>query len=140
MEQSPPGGEDGEARLDITLESGGRRLWLDVAVVTVPTVSEQGKIRRARVDGAAARREENSKKSKYRGLATPFVLEALGRPGDIARSILGRFAVDQGQGVSTDVSEAWQSLSAILQAESAARELRARGYTPTDSPNALATF
>jgi hypothetical protein len=30
------------------------------------------------------------------------------------------------------VAEAWQSLSAIIQAESAAHELRACGYTPTD--------
>ena len=84
------------------------------------------------MDGAAARHEEGSKRSKYRGLATPFVVEAHGRPGDVARSILGRFAVDQGRGVSADVAEAWQSLSAIVQAESAALELRSCGFGPAD--------
>ena len=59
-------------------------------------------------------------------------LEAHGRPGDVARSILGRFAVDQGRGVSADVAEAWQSLSAIVQAESAALELRSCGFGPAD--------
>ena len=106
VEQCPPGSEGGESRLDITFESDGRRLWLDVAVVTVLTLSEPDVIRRARMDGAAARQEENSKKSKYKGLATPFVIESLGRPGDIARSVLGRFATDQGQGASADVAAA----------------------------------
>ena len=140
VEQCPPGSEGGESRLDITFESGGRRLWLDVAVVTVLTTSEPDVVRRARLDGAAARQEENSKKSKYKGLATPFVLESLGRPGDIARSIIGRFASDQGLGASADVAVAWQSLSAILQAESAAHELRACGYTPTDWASFVPSF
>jgi hypothetical protein len=140
VEQCPPGSEGGESRLDITFESDGRRLWLDVAVVTVLTLSEPDVIRRARMDGAAARQEENSKKSKYKGLATPFVIESLGRPGDIARSVLGRFATDQGQGASADVAAAWQSLSAILQSESAAHELRACGYTPTDWAKYVVSF
>ena len=76
----------------------------------------------------------------YKGLATPFVLESLGRPGDIARSVIGRFATDQGLGASVDVAVAWQSLSAILQAESAAHELRACGYTPTDWASFVPSF
>lgn len=132
LEQAVPTDGEEEGRLDLTLESGGRRLWLDVAVVNVATANVAERLRRAKMDGAAARHEEGSKRSKYRGLATPFVVEAHGRPGDVARSILGRFAVDQGRGVSADVAEAWQSLSAIVQAESAALELRSCGFGPAD--------
>ena len=132
VEQSFPHGPNTDARLDITFESGGRRIWLDVAVVTVLTADVANRIRRANVDGAAARQEEGSKRSKYQGRATPFVIEALGRPGESARSVLGRFAADQGQGVSIDVAEAWQSLSSILQAESAAIELKACGHATAD--------
>ena len=121
-----------EDRLDLTLESGGRRLWLDVAVINGMTTNAAEGLRQAKLDGAAARREEGAKRSKYRGLATPFVIEAHGRPGDFARSIIGRFARDYGQGNSTDVAEAWQSLSAIVQSESAALELRTCGHSPAD--------
>ena len=125
---------EGEAkgRLDITLESNGRRLWIDVAVVTVMTISDSDKLRRANVDGAAARQEEGRKKNAYSALATSFVVEALGRPGDTARSVLGRFAADQGRGVSADVAAAWQTLSAIVQGDTSALELRACGYIPSD--------
>ena len=78
-----------EDRLDLTLESGGGRLWLDVAVVNVLTINVAERLRRAKLDGAAARHEEGAKKSRYRGLATPFVIEAHGRPGDFACSIIG---------------------------------------------------
>jgi len=100
---------------------------LDVAVVNVMTTNAAERTRRAKLDGAAARHEEGAKRSRYRGLATPFVIEVHGRPGDFARSIVGRFARDSGQGTSTDVAEAWQSLSAIVQSESAALELRSCG-------------
>ena len=105
---------------------------MDVAVVNVMTINAAERTRRAKLDGAAARREEGAKRSRYRGLATPFVIEAHGRPGDFARSSVGRFARDSGQGTSTDVAEAWQSLSAIVQSESAALELRSCGYAPAD--------
>ena len=87
---------------------------------------------RALLDGAAARNEESAKRSRYRGLATPFVIEAHGRPGDFARSVIGRFARDSELGNSTDVARAWRSLSAIVQSEFAALELRSNGYTPAD--------
>ena len=123
---------DGEEEdwLDLTLESGGRRLWLDVAIVNVMTINPGEHLRRAKLDGAAARHEEGAKRSRYRGLATPFVIEAHGRPGDFARSVIGRFARDSELGNSTDVAMAWQSLSAIVQSESAALGLRSSAYTP----------
>ena len=137
LEQSVPTEGEGGDRLDLTLESGGRRLWIDVAIVTVKTINASETVRRARIDGQAALHEEAAKRSRYNSYATPFVVEAHGRPGDTARSIIGRFAVDRGSGISSDVSAAWQSLSAIVQSESAALELRSSGYTPAtwDSVN-----
>ena len=132
IEQAMPVDGETTGRLDITLGSSGRKLWIDAAVVTVMTTSTVDRLKRSRIDGAAARQEEGRKKTTYRGLATPFVVEALGRPGDTARSILGHFAADQGQGISADVSAAWQTLSAIVQADTSALELRACGYTPSD--------
>ena len=121
-----------EDRLDLTLGSGGKRLWLDVAIVNVMTINAAERFRRANLDGAAARHKEGAKRSKYRGLAMPFVIEAHGRPGNFARSVIGRFARDSELGDSTDVARAWQSLSAIVQSESAALELRPSGYSPAD--------
>ena len=132
VEQAIAAEGEEEDRLDLTLESGGDRLWLDVAVVNVMTINAAGRPRRAKLAGAAARREEGAKRSRYRGLATPFVIEAHGRPGDFARSIIGRFARDSEQGNSMDVAKAWQSLSAIVQSESAALEHRSCGHSPAD--------
>ena len=132
IEQSVAAESEEEDRLDLTLESGGRRLWLDVAIVNVMTINPGERPRRAKLDGAAARREESAERSRYRGLATPFVIEAHGRPGDFARSVIGRFARDSELGNSTEVGMAWQSLSAIVQSESAALELRSCAYTPAD--------
>ena len=124
--------EEEEDRLDLSLESGGRRLWLDVAIVNVMTINAAERLRRAKLDGAAARHEGGAKRIRYRGLATHFVIEAHGRPGHFARSVVGRFARDSEQGNSTDVAKAWQSLLAIVQSESAALELRSSGYSPAD--------
>ena len=132
VEQSVAADGEEEGRLDLTLESGGRRLWLDVAIVNVMTTNPGERFRRAKLDGAAARHEERAKRSRYRELATPFVIEAHGRPGDFARSVIGRFARDSELGNSTDVAVAWQSLSAIVQSVSAALELRSCAYTLAD--------
>ena len=132
VEQAVAAGGEEEDRLDLTLESGGKRLWLDVAIVNVMTINPSERLRRAKLDGAAARHEEGAKRSRYRGLATPFVIEAHRRPGDFARPVIGRFAKGSERGNSTDVARAWQSLSAIVQSESAAFELRPSGYTPAD--------
>ena len=137
LEQLVAGADQGEGdRLDVTFESGGRRIWLDVAVVTTYTTSRRDRARRAKVPGAAARAEEAHKRSRYRGLATPFVIEAGGRPGDSARTIIAKYAVDKGDGESMDVASAWQSLSAIIQADTADVELRACGWGPAQRADA----
>ena len=131
VEQAIAAEGEEEDRPDLTLESGGRWLWLDVAIVYVMTINAAESLRRAKLDGAAAR-HEGAKRSGYRGLATPFVIEAHGRPGDFARSVISRFARDSELGNSTDVAKAWQSLSAIVQSGSTALGLRSSGYSPTD--------
>ena len=132
VEQAIAAEGEEEDRLDLPLGSGGRRLWLDVAIVSVMTTNAAEGFRRAKHDGAAARHEEDAKRSRNRELATPLVIEAHGRPGDFARSVSGRFARGSELGNSTDVAKAWQSLSAIVQSESAALELRSSGYSPAD--------
>ena len=49
------------------------------------TINAAERLRRAKLDGAAARHEEGAKRSRYRGLATPFVIEAH-RVTSLARS------------------------------------------------------
>ena len=132
VEQAVAAEGEEEDRLDLTLGSDGRRLWLDVAIVNVMTINAAERLGRAKLDGAAAGHEDGAKRSRYRGLATPFVIEADGRPGDFARSVVCRFARGSEFGNSTDVARAWQPLSAIVQSESAALELRSSGYTPAD--------
>ena len=78
--------------------SGVGREGPDVAVINIMTINAAERLRRAKLDGAAARHKEGAKRSRYGGLATPFVIEAHGRPGDFARSIIGRFARDSGHG------------------------------------------
>ena len=81
---------------------------------------------------AAARDAEMDKRRRYAGLATPFVMEALGRPGTCARGIIGQYAKEDESGSSADAAAAWQSLSAIVQADSARTEMRACGWSPAD--------
>ena len=100
----------------MTFEAGGRRVWLDLAFVTPFTASRRERARRAKVPGAAARAEEANKWSRYRGLATPFVLETGGRPGDSARSFIGKYAVDKGDGVSADAAAAYDASLVSLDA------------------------
>ena len=140
MEQVVPSAECPDGRLDITFDANGRRVWIDVAVVTVATIDARHRARRPKVDGSAAQDEEVHKRSRYRSLATPFVIEALGRPGDKARGVIGAYARDWGQGQSADAASAWQSLSAIIQAESADHELRACGWTPDNRGEARFSF
>ena len=69
VEQAVAAEGEEEDRLDLTLGSGGRRLWLDVAIVNVMTINPGERFRRAKLDGAAARHEEGAKRSRYQGLA-----------------------------------------------------------------------
>ena len=139
LEQVVPGNavdDEGADRLDVTFEADGRRVWIDVAVVAVQTNNLRERVRRAQKDGVAARAEEAHKRARYRGLATPFVLEASGRPGDSARAFVGQYAVDKGNSVSMDATAAWQSISAIVQADTADLELRANGWGPAERAKA----
>ena len=122
-------GDDGKvehARLDVTYVVGGRRVYLDVAVVTarsadVPTQRAQG----AR-DGAAADREEDSKRRRYPGPdLRPFVVEALGRLGGDATALLRELAPAEPAARSLFIRRAQRELSVHLQSSTAELLLRA---------------
>ena len=117
----PPG------RLDVVFADSGRRIWVDVAIPSVTSGCPRTARARARTDGLAARAEEQHKRRKYRGLAHPFVIEALGRPGAAARSLLTRFASEDEGSRSEDVAAAWQAISAIVQSAGAHAEFTAFG-------------
>ena len=89
VEQIAPSAACPDGRLDLTLEAGGRRVRIEVAIVAAQTSNATAATRWAKVSGAAARDVEMDKKRRYAGLATPFVLEALSRPGDCACGALG---------------------------------------------------
>ena len=131
VEQVLPDPADND-RLDVTYMVAGRRVWIDVAVVSVLSEDPRHTARRARTDGVAARDAEQRKRNRYRGLATPFVVEIGGRPGDSARGVIARMALDEGSGPSADVAAAWQSLAAILQAETSEIEFLAAGWLPAE--------
>ena len=57
------------------------------------------------------RNQEQQKRHRYHNKAVTFVVVALGRPGQSARSLIRRFAADCGDGFSSSVAEAWASLN-----------------------------
>ena len=91
---------------------------------------------RARTDGRAARDEEGVKRSRYRGLAQPFVLEAHGRPGPAAQALIRAFSTDSALGASQSAADAWASLSSVMQSGTAWIEMTAYGKNPISSGSA----
>ena len=115
-----------EGVMDITVGSGSEQVWIDVAIVS-PTSSCSRTLRsRARVDGAAAKAEEKIKRRRYGARCSPFVIESGGRPGASARALLMRFALHE-PSLGEDIGRAWQSLSSIIQAETALGAIQAYG-------------
>ena len=120
-------------RLDVTFVHEGTPWWVDVAVTSASTECTRSLAARARTDGRAARDEEGVKRSRFRNLAQPFVLEAHGRPGPAAQASIRAFAVDSVIGVSQSAAEAWSSLSSVLQSGTAWVEMTAYGKDPIAS-------
>ena len=112
-------------RLDIVFQGGGTNVWVDVAVTAAVTASERAVASHAKTDGAAARAEEAVKRTRYHSRATPFVLEADGRPGPSAKQFLRRYAQEAGEGFSTSPAHAWACVSSTLQSGNAEVELAA---------------
>jgi hypothetical protein len=117
-----------DAVLDITYAIGGRRVYVDVAVVTVMTADGCRRRARASRDGAAASAEEDDKRRRYPGPELrPFVLEAHGRLGDDAMAFLRELAPPDLADRSAFISGALQELSVILQTANAELLLQATG-------------
>ena len=108
-----------EARLDVAYtDTQGRRAYVDVSVTDAATVDQERLRRRARHDGAAALSQEDVKRLRYPGAdLVPFVLEALGRPGESAVALLRSVAPLEKELRGPVVGAAWQTLSALLQEE-----------------------
>ena len=116
--------EDGSvtrARLDVAfVDTQARSVYADIAIVAASTVTPQEKRARAARNGAAAASAEDGKRLRYPGPnLIPFVVEALGRPGDDAVALLRSFAPTEVSERSRVLGCAWQSLAAIVQVEHA---------------------
>ena len=114
-------------RLDVVFQDAGTMVWVDVAVTSAVTECVRTAQTNAKNDGAAARAEERVKRTRYHSRATPFVIEADGRPGASAQALLRRFAQEAGEGFSTSPAHAWSCLSSIVQGGNAEIEISAWG-------------
>ena len=75
---------------------------------------------RAARSGAAAASMEDTKRRRYPGPnLIPFVVEAMGRPGDDAVALLRSFAPADPSERSVVLGSAWQALSVLIQMENA---------------------
>ena len=114
-------------RLDIVFQDAGSTVWVDLAVTAAGSACPRTAQTNARRDGAAARAEEQVKLSRYHARASPFVLEADGRPGSSALSLVRRYPQEAHEGHSTSPAHAWNCLSSALQTGNADAEIAAWG-------------
>ena len=107
------------ARLDVSfVDKHGRRVFVDVSVTDAASDDKERVRRRARADGVAADAQEDVKRLRYPGAdMIPFVVEALGRPGESAIGLLRAQAPTDDAERSRALGQAWQALSVILQEE-----------------------
>ena len=105
------------ARFDVAYnDAQGRRMYIDVEVTDAATLDAHELRTRAVRDGAAAAREEDRKRLRYPGPdLVPFVIEAMGRPGDSADALLRSLAPRDLTERSRVLGAARQSLSVLLQ-------------------------
>ena len=113
-----------DGRMDVVVGHGNEQDWIDVAIVSPSSSCSRSLKGRARKDGDAARAEEGVKRRRYGTRVSPFVIEAGGRPGASARSILMRHALPD---CSDDVSCAWRAISNLVQADRSLALLTAWG-------------
>ena len=104
------------ARLDIVFQGRAGPVYVDIAVVEAGAGAASTLRERSVQDGLAAAREEDDKRRRYPGPdLVPFVVEAGGRLGESAqsliRSVAPRDPVDRGQ----EIAAAKRTLSALLQ-------------------------
>ena len=117
------------ARLDVVFTNHhGQRAYVDVVIPTAGSTNRETTRSRAARDGAAAARAEDGKRLRYPGPdLVPFAVEALGRPGRDAVSLLRSLAPSDPELRSVGLGAAWQSLSVVLQTANAELLLDAVG-------------
>ena len=104
------------ARLDVVYEGQAGRVYIDIAIVEAATASASASRQRAAGDGVAAAEEEDDKHRRYPGPdLVPFVLEAGGRLGEAAqsliRSVTPRDLADRGR----EIASAKRTMSNLIQ-------------------------
>ena len=110
LEKAPQDADEADV-LDVVWHEGGRMVAIDIAVVHADSCDQARRRAAAGRDGVAAERAERAKRSRYAGLAiTPFVIEAGGRPGAAAQSIVRSLAKQAG----VDPAALWQAISVKL--------------------------
>ena len=134
------------AQLDVSfVDSGGRRVYVDVVVTSAATTCARKQAQRASTDGAAAADAVRGKRSKYPAAKSPstplvpFAVEALGRLSPEAQGLLNAFAPADKKVRSQVLRTAKQTLSALVQTGLAELLLSAeagRGQTGHAAPAA----
>ena len=110
FQQAPSDADEADV-LDVVWHEDGQMIAIDIAVVHADSCDHARRQAAAGRDGVAAARSERAKRSRYDGLAiTPFVLEAGGRPGAAAQSIVRSLAKQAG----LNPAAIWQAISVKL--------------------------
>ena len=128
-----------DGRMDVVVGHGSEQDWIDVAIVSPSSSCPRTLHARARKDGDGARVEEGVKRRRYGTRVSPFVIEAGGRPGASARSILMRYALPD-EGISVELGSAWRAISNVVQADRALAVLTAWGGSPALKSGAARIF
>ena len=104
------------ARLDVVFQGVTGPVYVDVAIVEAGAGSLHARRLRAKQDGEAAAHEEDDKRKRYPGPdLVPFVVEAGGRLGEAAETLIRSVAPKDPVERSQAIASAKRTLSSLLQ-------------------------
>ena len=112
------------ARLDVVFQGRAGPVYVDVAIVEAASSSAAAWRARSAQDGVAAAEEEDAKRRRYPGPdLVPFVVEAGGRLGVAAQSLLRSVVPKDLADRAQEIAAAKRTLRALLQLDNAEVEL-----------------